>query len=291
MELYQLKSFVAVAEEENLTRAAERLFTSPPAVSAHIKALEEETGVALFDRTARGMSITADGEKLLEEAQAALACVASLNSLARDLQARPSGRLKVGVNLGGEALKLDRISEAFVARLPGVRLEFFHSSSGVIQKSLIAGELDVGFSEGQADAARLSALPIGVTRVVVVGAPSLAEAFEAQDWEPIAALPWVFKTPDCSFHQLMETIAQARGLSLNKRYVIDHEATCLQFVKRGLGVSLVDESLVRQELARGEIIAWPAYRGELPLSLLCLTKRAQERGIRAFFEAARETLE
>ena len=67
MELYHLKTFVTVAEERHLTRAAERLCVSQPAISAHIKALEEELGLALFERTPKGMLPTAAGEALLEE--------------------------------------------------------------------------------------------------------------------------------------------------------------------------------------------------------------------------------
>jgi DNA-binding transcriptional LysR family regulator len=58
VELYQLKTFVPVAEEGNLTRAAEKLFISQPAISAQIKALEEELRVELFRRSARGMTLT-----------------------------------------------------------------------------------------------------------------------------------------------------------------------------------------------------------------------------------------
>ena len=66
MELYQLKTFVAIAREGSLTRAAERVFTSPPAVSAQLKALEDELGVKLFERTPRGMVPTEAGTRLLE---------------------------------------------------------------------------------------------------------------------------------------------------------------------------------------------------------------------------------
>lgn len=61
MELYQLKTFTAVAEENHLTRAAERLNTSQPALSAHIKSLEAELGVTLFERTPKGMKLTPQG--------------------------------------------------------------------------------------------------------------------------------------------------------------------------------------------------------------------------------------
>ena len=73
MELYHLKTFVTVAEEGHLTRAAERLFTSQPAISAHIKALEEELGVTLFERTPKGMQLSPAGAQLLAQAQRTLA--------------------------------------------------------------------------------------------------------------------------------------------------------------------------------------------------------------------------
>ena len=69
MELHQLRTFVAVAEEGHLTRAAERMFVSQPAVSSHVKALEAELGVALFDRTPKGMRLTREGERLLGRAR------------------------------------------------------------------------------------------------------------------------------------------------------------------------------------------------------------------------------
>ena len=68
MELYQLRSFAAVAEAGHLTRASEKLHISQPALSAQIKALEDELGVALFERTPSGMTLTTAGQRLLPEA-------------------------------------------------------------------------------------------------------------------------------------------------------------------------------------------------------------------------------
>ena len=73
MELYQLRSFAAVAELGHLTRAAEKLHISQPALSAQIKALEDELGVALFERVSSGMVLTSAGRKLLPEAQKVVA--------------------------------------------------------------------------------------------------------------------------------------------------------------------------------------------------------------------------
>jgi len=72
MELYHLKTFITVAEEGHLTRVAQRLNTSQPAVSAHIKGLEEELGLMLFVRTPKGMRLTREGEELRDQAVRAL---------------------------------------------------------------------------------------------------------------------------------------------------------------------------------------------------------------------------
>ena len=69
MDIYQLKTFVTVAAEGSITKASELLFLSQPAVSAHIKALEDELGLQLFNRTAKGMSLSAQGLALLTKAE------------------------------------------------------------------------------------------------------------------------------------------------------------------------------------------------------------------------------
>lgn len=291
MELYQLKSFVAVAEEGNLTRAAERLFSSQPAVSAHIKALEEEMGVSLFDRATRGMVLTRDGEKLLEKAEAVLEHVQDLNELARDLQANPSGSLRIGVLLDGDALPLDAISRRLYASHPGIQLEFTHSNSGVITKGILNGDLDLGFAEGSVESPLLKSLLIGHSKVLVVAAPQYREAFESDKWEDLQALPWAFKTPECSYYQLMRRVSQAHGLSLNKRYIIDHETTCLQFARNGVALAVANETVVQDDLRRGSLIAWKGFQGVLEVNLLCLSKRVQERAVSAFLQAATETLQ
>ncbi len=118
MELYQLRTFVAVAEEGHLTRAAERLFISQPAVSAHIKALEEELGVALFTRSSRGMQLTRDGQTLRPQAEAALKSVGDLLSQARSLRENLTGELHLALNTDPELLRVRRLMDALRAAHP-----------------------------------------------------------------------------------------------------------------------------------------------------------------------------
>lgn len=87
MELYQLRTFVTVAQQGHLTQAAELLHLSQPAVTAQIKALEEDMGMPLFDRSAGGVRLTRAGEELLPRAQSILTSSRDLLNHARGLRA------------------------------------------------------------------------------------------------------------------------------------------------------------------------------------------------------------
>lgn len=290
MELYQLRSFVSVAEEGTLARAAMRLFSSQPSVSAHIKALEDELGIPLFERSTRGMQITPDGEALLTRAYAILNETNELNNLARNLQSSPSGKLTVGVNTGSEELPLDAIATHLRQSCPKLQLEFLHSSSGYIKKGVLAGEIDVGFYEGEVESPKLLSSQFQENTILVVASPSFKDALNATDWAGLQALPWVFKTPECSYYKLMERIVRAHGLQLEKPYIIDQESTCLQFLRNGAALSIMGEGLVKEDIASGRLIAWDCFRCVLPHSVICLGSRFHERAIQAFLQSCSQAI-
>ena len=100
MELRQLEYLVAVAEEANFTRAAERVRISQSGVSAQIRQLEHELGVELIDRSTRRASLTSAGEAVLEHARAALAAAGAARQAADDVTWLLRGRLAVGMVTG-----------------------------------------------------------------------------------------------------------------------------------------------------------------------------------------------
>ncbi len=121
MELYQLRTFVTVADTGNLTQAAERLFTSQPAVSAHIKALEEELEVKLFDRTPKGMRLTESGTSLRDKAQLVINAGNELKLTAKTLQGEITGQAKIGLNTDAEYLLLAKWHNALMSEYPNLK--------------------------------------------------------------------------------------------------------------------------------------------------------------------------
>ena len=195
MELYQLRTLVAVAEERHLTRAAERVHLSQPAVSGHIKALEQEFGLRLFERAAKGMTVTVSGRDLLAHAQRVLAAANALKHAARSLKGELVGRLRVGTVSDPQFIRLGELLSLAVQRHPHIELELQHGVTGATLDAVREGNLDATFFYGDAPEAALSAMPLLEFDYVVTAPASWADRFLDTDWNAIAALPRVL-TPE-----------------------------------------------------------------------------------------------
>src|ERR1044071_4717372 len=118
MEFYQLKTFLAVASEGHLTRAAEKLSTSQPAVSAQIRALEDELGIRLFERSPRGMTLTDAGERLAQQARRIVEATHHFKTEAEGLRGVVAGQLVLGLNNRPEMLRFISVLHQLTARHP-----------------------------------------------------------------------------------------------------------------------------------------------------------------------------
>ena len=144
MELRHLRYFVAVAEELNFRRAAERLHVAQPALSAQIKNLEEELGVRLFERTTRSVLLTPTGQVFLGEARNILGATTHAEQLVRKAEHGLVGTLRVGVITPATGPLLARVLRHFHQKYPGVTLSLSALTSAEQLKRLRAGELDAG---------------------------------------------------------------------------------------------------------------------------------------------------
>lgn len=287
MELYQLRAFVAVAEEGNVTRAAERLFTSQPAVSGQIKALVGTLGVQLFTRTPVGMTLTEAGRRLLHEAREALQRAQRVEDLAKHLRDGTAGVLRLGLNSPVSKIPLEAITRRLMALCPDLQLQLHTGSSGDIVRKLRNFELDAGFAEGPLEAG-MHRLPVGENVVRIVAPIAWADDLRGGDWWQLQRHPWVFATPDCSYFRLFERLATEHGLSLNQQFRIDEAGTTMHFVKCGLAMSLTDGDTADAAAEAGEAHVWPDFSAKLPHHAIALQRRIAEKPIEAFFTACAE---
>lgn len=145
MELRHLRYFVAVAEELHFGRAAERLHIAQPPLSRQIRDLEEELGVPLFDRVARGIELTPAGRAFLPEARLTLAQAERAQRSAQRAAKGEIGRLRVGfVEAATYSAILPNVLGFFRMHLPQIGLSLFEMSSGEQEEAFRDGRIDLG---------------------------------------------------------------------------------------------------------------------------------------------------
>ena len=146
MELRHLRYFVAVAEEGNLTLAAEkRLHTAQPSLSRQLRDLELEVGTALFTRSARGVALTPAGRAFLDHARLALGQAAEAIQAARRAARPAKAVFSVGFLTGQEVDWLPHVTRILRAELPGIEFKVSSLYSPDLAEALQSGEIDLGF--------------------------------------------------------------------------------------------------------------------------------------------------
>ncbi len=255
-----LRAFVAVAREGNVSRAAARLHLSQPAVSLQLKALAESTGLGLFTRTPHGLTLTPDGAALLPQAEKVLAALADFGQAALSLHNTVRGRLRIGTILDPEFTRLGAFLRELVETAPQIETELRQAMSGEVLAQIGRGELDVGFYLGlpgeSQEAGPYEARVLSHFSYRVLAPAGWGEQVLGRDWKALAALPWIATPPASAHHRLLAGAFGPLGVSPRQVALVDQEASMLDLVRSGVGLSLVRESIaITEAQARGLVVA------------------------------------
>ncbi len=245
MELRQLEYLVAVAEEANFTRAAERVRISQSGVSAQIRQLEHELGVELIDRSTRRASLTSAGEAVLEHARAALAAAGAARQAADDVTGLLRGRLAVGMVTGCTVTPLFDALAAFHQAYGGVEITLAEGSSASLAAGVRAGEIDLALV-GVAGAA-----PAGVGSFTVVSERLVAVVRAGHplldDPQPglraVCAHPLICMPPGTGLRGVLDQACAAQGIRPVAAVEASAGEAIAQLAQRGLGVGILSESM------------------------------------------------
>lgn len=251
MELRHLRYFVAVAKEGHITRAAARLGIQQPPLSLQIKALEEELGLPLFLRGARGVTLTAAGEAFLEDTVSILDAVEKAVDRSRQVAQGAAGRLSVGFATSAALHPLvPRLIRAFRDRYPSVDLDLREDAAaglteaiqrGDIQAAVIrepvARPLEIAYRELEREAL-LAVLPLG--HRLLAGHPASAIALE-----DLAAERFILvRRPGAPgiYGNVVEA-CRAAGFEPRIAAEVPHMLTNINLVAAGVGISFVPASM------------------------------------------------
>lgn len=260
IDLKILTAFVTVAREGNVSRAAELLCLTQPAVSLQLRRLAQETGLELFTRNAKGLELTPDGQALLVKAQRICTELDEFNLFARHLTKSVHGRLRIGTIIDPEFIRLGDFLQELVQQAPDLRPELSHGMSGEILRRLVREQLDVGYFLGSPDdfatliddANTIAAGDLSYSRLTdlcyrVVAPPGWDTRLRGMGWAELAAFPWI-GTPVESVHsRLLARVFEPLDVRQNSVTLADQETSMLELVRAGIGLCLSRDSVALHE--------------------------------------------
>lgn len=290
MELYQLKTFVAVAKEGHLTRAANLLHTSQPAVSAHIKALEGELDVKLFERTPKGMVLTSAGTKLQQQAQIILENVNEIKIEAAKAKKAVKGKVQMGLNIDPAFLKLDGLLSYASKKYPGLEFHLIQNMSWEAIQDVQSGSLDCAFVYGPfADGPNeaVDGFLLESFEVVLAAPAKWKKKLKDAEWKDIGELPWIM-TPDiCRFYRIAKEVFDKEKINPLSVAVADEEITIQRLVLSGAGVTLMIKQEALPLVEEKKLVIWDHTVAELPFYFVYPVKQEQNPKIKAVIETVK----
>lgn len=262
MTLEQLRIFAAAAELLSMTRAAERLSLTQPAVSAAIGALEERHATRLFDRIGRRLALTEAGRLFLPQAMAVLDQAAVARQVLDDLSGLLRGEVRIAASQTVASFWLPARLARFVIDTPHIQLKLFVGNTSQAATRVLNGEADLAFVEGDVDEGLLAAQPIGGDRIglfVGLDHPLAKRAFTRHDLEAAA---WVMRDQGSGTRDHVEAGLRQAGVTpddLNVVLELPSNEAALEAVEAGQLVTAVSELAAASRLNAGMIrqLDWP----------------------------------
>jgi DNA-binding transcriptional LysR family regulator len=245
MEMRQLEYFIAVADEANFTRAAQRVHISQSGVSAQIRQLEHDLGATLIDRSGRTATLTAAGAAALPHARAALASAAAVRQSVDAVNGLIRGQLVVGMVTGCTVTPLFDALAAFHRAHPGVQITLIEDNSDRLAELVRAGQADLALI-GASGAAPpgLSALTIISERLVAALPPGHLLAGQPRvTLADITAYPIVCMPAGTGIRAVLDQACAAQGLQPDIALQASAPGAVADLASRGLGIAILSASM------------------------------------------------
>ncbi|OZB42282.1 MAG: LysR family transcriptional regulator [Thiomonas sp. 15-66-11] len=251
--LHQLKIFAAVARHMSFTRAAEELHLTPPALSIQVRQLAEAVGQPLFNQIGKKIYLTPAGEALMTACRDVLDRLERLTQELAALQGLEKGSLKLAT-LSTAKYFIPRLLGAFCAKHPGIDTALFVGNREGLLERLARNQDDL-YILGQPPAhMNVTAEPFADNALVVVARPDHPLVLE-KDIAPsrLQDVPFILREPGSGTRLAAEKFFERHGVAIKTRMEFGSNEAVKQVVVAGFGITVLSDSTIRAELARGEL--------------------------------------
>lgn len=254
--LEPLRVFHAVAKAQSFTAAADSLHLTQSGISRHIKTMEAELGVPLFDRLGKKVSLTQAGEILYEAAQEVLGAVASAEQRIQELAGLGHGRLRVGASFPVGLYVLPRVLAAYRKQYPAIDVTLAISTTASIEAKVLDNKVDFGLVSADVHHPKLHTFAFMSDELVVIVPPEHRWAnrrnIKAQE---LADEAFIFAARGAGARATVEERLKAKGIVLPNILDFVNIEGVKHAVEAGLGISVQPRVAIRREIEAGSLAA------------------------------------
>jgi len=278
-----------IARVGSIRKAADRLNVSSSAINRQVLALEEEFGVALFERLPRGLRLTAAGELCVEHIRGVLKDYARLETRIRALKMPQAGQVSLVTTVGLASGPLPEIIAKFIEKNPRVHIKLRSDGGTTTVNPVLTGEVDIGLGFNIATTPGLRTLatfdiPIGA---VVPPDHKLAQETGPVDLVDVVQERLVLAQSGTSLRDVINLVLSSVPIPVEPVLETNSSETVRQLVRRGIGISLLNPLDVIAECKRGELVFRPlnAARGQhQPMKLFTRARASADAATSLFIE-------
>lgn len=245
----QLLAFLTVADEQNFTRAAEKLHVSQPAISQHIQHLEQRLNVQLLDRTHKSVRLTQAGVIVYRHAMEILNQYRQMERHIEDLTENASGPLSIGASFTFGEYVLPHVVAEFRQAFPNISPTISIGNTQMIAERLTQGDIDIGIIEGHTSVEGIVVDPFAEDTVAVVASSRhpLTRKKRAEA-EEIARETWIVRESGSGTREITDLVLHTHGI--HPQSLIEYGSTQVikESVEAGLGITILSKWVIRKEL-------------------------------------------
>lgn len=252
MDLRQLRYFRVIADEGSISAASQFLNVAQPALSLHVRNMEEHLGTRLLTRKARGVELTEAGALLLRRARVVLDEFARLEDDIRNLGSAPKGAVRLGLPGTIGAILSVPLVLAMKEKFPEVRLTISDAMSGYILNWLREGLIDIAVLYVPVEEPQFKS-DLLLSEELVLLAPNTTALPPALVPDALARLPLILPSPAHGLRTLLDGWARQHGITLQAKVELDSYSNIKALVESGYGCSILPLHAVVQNASEGRL--------------------------------------
>ena len=291
MDINQLEVLIAVAEERGFSRAAERLYRTQPAISQAIRRLEEEVGVALFDRSSKDGTLTDAGQVLLRYAHRIIGHRRDAHEAIKELKGLHRGKVTLSANEYTVTYLLPIIS-SYRARHPHVKVEVRRAMASRIASEVLAREVEIGIISFRSSDPALKSIPVGTAEIALIVSPKHPLAGrKAVSVSELGVESFIAHNVRSPYRDRVIQSFEKHRTPLNISMEMPTLEAIKRLVERDMGVALIPRMAAQTEIQLGQLVALKVSEMRLERKLYLIHRKGAKlsHAARAFLNIAQQT--